>query len=140
MTATALGAKPTIISFEDDDAIDSALFSDACGFAISAETSGHVILHNAKRGAANEIANWNINTWLTSADGSYHLVDAGPDMILSRAGSEYFTVTGRSVTFSTVIGRVEVDLETGDVVQHGTLVGDEVFDPEWFAPVCAALS
>ena len=138
-SAVALAAKPTIDSFEDDDDADSAFFSTACGFEITAESSGHVVYHNETRGAATEIANWNINTWLYSENGSYHLIDAGPDMLLTRAGTTYFTVTGRSLTFSTVIGRVEVNLDTGDVTYHGNLVGGEVFDPEWFAPICDAL-
>jgi hypothetical protein len=61
-------------------------------------------------------------------------------MTLTKAGTPYFTVTGRSLTFSTVIGRVEVNLDTGDVTYHGNLVGEEVFDPDWIAPICAALA
>jgi len=38
-----------------------------------------------------------------------------------------------------VVGRVEVNLDTGEVTYHGNLVGDEVFDPEWFSPICDAL-
>lgn len=107
---------------------------------MTAESSGHVIIHNPTSGAATEIFNWNINIWLTSANGSYHLVDAGPDMELTRAGTTYFTVSGRSLTFSTVIGRVEVNLDTGEVTYHGNLVGNEVFDPIPFAHICEALS
>jgi hypothetical protein len=140
LAAPTLAAKPTIISFEDDDAADSAFFSGLCGFEVIAESSGHVVIHNPKRGAATEIFNWNINIWLSSESGSYHLIDAGPDMLLTKAETTYFTVTGRSITFSTVIGRVEVNLDTGDVIYHGNLVGDEVFDPNWFAQICAALS
>jgi hypothetical protein len=138
--APALAAKPTIVSFEDNDAADSAFFSELCGFGVTAETSGHVVIHNPTSGAATEIFNWNINILLSSESGSYHLVDAGPDMTLTKAGTPYFTVTGRSLTFSTVIGRVEVNLDTGDVTYHGNLVGEEVFDPDWIAPICAALA
>ena len=133
-------AKPTIISFDDDDVADSAFFTEVCGFPVTAESKGHVIIHNPKSGAATEIFNWNINIWLHSESGSYHLLDAGPDMLLTKAGTTYFTVTGRSITFSTVIGRVEVNLETGEVTWHGKLVGDEVFDPEWWEPICDALA
>ena len=139
-SGVALGARPTITSFEDDDAADSAFFSALCGFEITAESSGHVVFHNEKLGAATEIANWNINIWLSSENGSYHLVDAGPDMQLTRAGTTYFAVTGRSVTLSTVVGRVEVNLDTGDVTYHGNLGGGEVFDPEWFSPICDTLA
>ena len=139
-SAAALAARPTIIYFADDDAADSAFFSEECGFDVIADSSGHVIIHNAKSGAATEIANYNINIWLSIENGSYHLIDAGPDMLLTKAGTLYLTVTGRSLTFSTVIGRVEVNLDTGAITYHGNLVGDEVFDPSWLALVCDALA
>ena len=135
-----LGARPTIISFADDDVADGEFFSSRCGFEVSARSSGHVVMHNEKRGANNFISNYNINIWLTSENGSYHLLDAGPDMEHRRAGTTYFTVTGRSLTFSTVIGRTEVNLDTGEIVFHGNLVGSEVFQEDWWAPICHALS
>ena len=140
VAAPVQAAPPTIVSFAEDDAADSALFTGVCGFPVSSQSSGHVVIHNAKNGAATEISNYSINNWLTSANGSYHLVDAGPDMLLRRAGATYLTVTGRSLTFSTVIGRVEINLDTGDVTYHGNLVGTEPLDPAWYAPICAALS
>ena len=140
LAAPALAARPTIISFAEDDAADSALFTELCGFEVTSQSSGHVVIHNPKNGAATEIANYNINNWLYSENGSYHLVDAGPDMLLTRAGTTYLTVTGRSLTFSTVIGRVEVNLETGEVTYHGNLVGEEPLTANWFEPICDALS
>lgn len=139
--APVFAAAPTKISFDtpEEDAWWAETFTAACGFPVSADASGHVIFHNEKRGAATQIANWQINVWLTSENGSYHLVDAGPDMLLERAGVTYFTVTGRSTTFSGVIGRVEVNTETGEIVWHGLLVFDEVFG-DWTAPICQALS
>ena len=140
MLATpALAARPTIVSFEDDDAIDSAFFTQVCGFLVSAESSGHVVMHNEKQGATNFIANYNIGTQLTSEHGSYYLVDAGPDMLKFKDGTTYLTVTGRSLTFSTVIGRLELNLDTGAVVWHGNLVGTQPLDPAWYAPICDAL-
>jgi len=134
-----LGARPTIISFADDDVTDGEFFSLVCGVEISAESSGHAILHNETRGANNFISNYNIQIWLTSENGSYHLLDAGPDMEHRRAGTTYFAVTGRSLTFSTVIGRTEVNLDTGETVFHGNLVGSGVFAEDWYAPICDAL-
>ena len=98
LAVPAFAARPTIVSFADDDVADGNFFTDRCGFTVTAESTGHVIHHNDKRGANTFIANWNINVWLHSADGSYHLVDAGPDMEHRRAGTTSFTVTGRSVT------------------------------------------
>jgi hypothetical protein len=68
---------------------------------------------------------------LHSASGSYHLVDAGPDMLHHQAGAGQFTVTGRSLTGSTLIGRLVIDLDTGEVTLHGNLVGSEPFDIAW---------
>lgn len=136
MALPALAASPTIISFADDDVADGEFFSDVCGFEIWSESSGHVIFHNDKRGANNFISNWNINYWLSSANGSYHLVDAGPDMEHRQAGAQQFTVTGRSLTGSTLIGRLVIDLDTGEVTLHGQLVGSEPFDLAW---ICGEL-
>ena len=140
LAVPVLAAPPTIISFADDDVADGLFFSGLCGFEVSAESSGHVVMHNPKRGANDFISNYNINIWLTSESGSYHLIDAGPDMEHDRSGTTYLTVTGRSLTFSTVIGRTEVNLDTGEVVFHGNLVGSEVFAVDWYAPICEALS
>ena len=140
LAVPVLGARPTIISFADDDVADGDFFSSLCGFEVSARSSGHVVMHNEKRGANNFMSNYNINIWLTSENGSYHLVDADPDMEHRRAGTTYFAVTGRSLTFSTVIGRTEVNLDTGETVFHGNLVGSEVFQEDWWAPICHALS
>ena len=139
LAAPVSGAPPTIVSFDEEDDADSAFLTAACGFPISSDSEGHVVFHNDKSGATNFIANWNIRNTLTSAHGTYHLVDAGPDMEKTRGGTTYLAVTGRSLTFSTVIGRVEVNQDTGEITWHGRLVGTELFDPEWYAPICDAL-
>jgi hypothetical protein len=135
----AAAARPTIISFEDDDAGDSEFFTAVCGFPVVSESAGHVVFHNEKSGSTNFIANYNIRNTLTSEHGTYFLVDAGPDMLKTKDGTTYLTVTGRSLTFSTVIGRVELNLDTGDVTWHGRLVGSEPLDEAWYAPICDAL-
>ena len=131
LTTPALAARPTIISFADDDVADGEFFSELCGFEITSRSSGHVIFHNDKRGANNFISNWQINNWLSSATRTYHLVDAGPDMLHRQGGTEYWTVTGRSLTGSTVIGRLWIDLETDEVTWVGLPMGSEPFDLLW---------
>lgn len=131
VASPVVAARPAIFSFADDDVADGEFFSDLCGFEITSESSGHVIFHNAKRGANDFISNWQINYWLHSATASYHLVDAGPDMTHRQAGADTFTVTGRSLTGSTVIGRLIIDLDSGEVTYHGQLKGSEPFDLEW---------
>ncbi len=121
-----LAARPEIVSFRDDDVADGEFFSDLCGFEITADSAGHVIFHNDKRGANNFISNWNILIRLTSENGSYWLVDSGPDMLHRRAGTEYLTITGRSLTGSLAIGRLELNLDTGEVMLHGQVMGDDL--------------
>ena len=133
-----LAARPTIIDFEFDDEADSAFFTEICGFPVTSDSDGHVVVHNDKRGAVTALSNYNIKNRLTSANGTYHLVDVGPDMEHTRAGTPYFVVVGRSLTLSTVIGRVEVNLDTGETTYHGRLLGTEVFDPA-LTPICDAL-
>ena len=135
----AAAARPTIINFEDDDAADSALFTQVCGFPVVSESAGHVILHNEKSGATNFIANYNIRNTLTSEHGSYHLVDAGPDMLKTKGGTTYLTVSGRSLTGSTVIGRVELNFDTGEITWHGRLLGSEPLTEAWYAHICDQL-
>jgi hypothetical protein len=57
----------------------------------------------------------------------------------TKGDTTYLVVTGRSLTFSTVIGRVEINLDTGEVTWHGRLLGTEPLDPAWYAPICDAL-
>ena len=102
LAVPVLGARPTIISFADDDVADGDFFTSVCGFEVSAESSGHVVQHNEKRGANNFISNYNIQIWLSSENGSYHLLDAGPDMEHDRA-----------------VGDVEVDGLVLDVADRG---------------------
>jgi len=140
LAVPVLAARPTIVSFADHDVADGEFYTEVCGFDVQSESSGHVVFHNDKSGANNFIANWNIRNHLSSANGSFYLVDAGPDMEHTSAGTTYLTVTGRSLTFSGVIGRTEVNLDTGEVEFHGNLVGDEPFPEEWWTPICDALS
>jgi hypothetical protein len=139
LVGATFAARPDIIYFAGDDVADSLAFSQACGFAVTAQSSGHVIFHNEKQGATQNIANYNINIQLTSANGSYHLIDAGPDMILTKFGVEYLTLSGRSLTGSGVIGRVEVNLATGELTWHGNLVATAPFDVEFLVDQCAFL-
>lgn len=140
LVVPVLAARPTIVNFADDDVAEGAFYTTLCGFPVTADLSGHVVFHNEKRGANNFIANWNINIWLHSANGTFHLLDAGPDMEHRQAGTTYVAVVGRSLTFSTVIGRTTINLDTEEVEFHGNLVGEEPLDPEWYAPICEALS
>jgi hypothetical protein len=126
LVVPALASRPEMVNFADDDVADGDLFTELCGFEITADSEGHVVFHNAKQGANDAISNWNIRIRLESDSGAYYLVDAGPDMFHRRAGTEYLTVTGRSLTGSFAIGRVEVNLDTGETTLHGQEVGTDL--------------
>jgi hypothetical protein len=133
--------KPVVIDLDDPaiDAEESAFWTDVCGFDVMAEVSGHIIVHNPKRGAIHELTVFHIDERLTSDFGTYHLIDVGPDIVYSRGGVVYIAVVGRSLTGSGVIGHVVVNTETGDVEWHGKLFGDEVFG-DYTQPICRRIA
>ena len=145
MLATpALGGvpqKPFIFDLNDPafDADDSDFWTDQCGFPVTAELSGHIIFHNAKRGAVQFITVYNQRELLTSATGSYRLQDIGPDIEYIRDGVSYVAIIGRSITGSGVIGRTVINLDTGEVDWNGRLVGDEVLG-DFTRPICRMLA
>lgn len=134
--------KPLVIDLNDPalDAEDGAFWTAACGFPVTAELSGHIIVHNEKRGSIESLTVFHITETLTSADGTYRLVDVGPDIWFTRNGTTYVAVVGRSLTGSGVIGRVLVNADTGEILRvSGRIVGDEVFG-DFTAPICRALA
>ena len=133
--------KPFILDLNDPtlDAEESAFWSDACGFPVTAELSGHIIFHNPKRGAVSALAVYHIGITLTSQTTTVRVHDVGPDLLYTRNGVEYSAAVGRSITGSGVIGRAEMNVATGEVEWHGRLVGDEVFG-DFTAPTCRALA
>lgn len=146
LTGPASAAAPTRIMVDLDDPAFEAdvagFLSDACGVEIEADASGHVIilLFSGHRGEVKpeidvfgtHITFTNVGTGVT-----YRLVDVGPDVYSVDPESGHLTVaiTGRSLTGSGVIGRVVVDLETGEVLSSkGNPEGD------WVENACAALA
>ena len=102
--------------------------------------SGHIIVHNEKRGSVQGLTVFHIAETLTSESGTYRLLDVGPDIVFTRDGTTYVAAVGRSLTGSGVIGRVVVNAETWEIVSvSGRLVGDEVFG-DFTAPICRALA
>jgi hypothetical protein len=131
---------PLVISFNDPalDAEESAFWTRVCGFPVTADLSGHIIVHNEKDGAVQTLVVFHITARLTSANGSYFLVDVGPDIFFTRNGVPYVAVVGRSITGSGVIGRVLVNEATMEITISGRLVGDELFG-DFTKPICRAL-
>ena len=133
--------KPFILDLNDPDfdADDTAFWTEQCGFPVTAELSGHLIFHNAKRGAVMTITVYHTTEILTSSSGTYRLHDIGPDIEYIRGGVSYLAIVGRSITGSGVIGRTVINLDTDEVDWNGRLVGDEVLG-DFTAPICRALA
>lgn len=131
---------PIVIDLNDPDldGEESEFWTDVCGFAVTAEVSGHIIVHSEKNGAVHTLTVFHITERLTSANGSYFLVDVGPDIGFTRQGVPYVAVVGRSITGSGVIGRVLVNEATMETAISGRLVGDKLFG-DFTKPICRAL-
>jgi predicted metalloprotease with PDZ domain len=125
----AAGPERTVISLADPelDAQESAILTEQCGVPVSASNAGHVIYQVFPGGprSITELDHYNIRaTYTNLATGtSVRLRDIGPDRFYIRDGKAYLGVTGRSTTFSGVIGLVVFDLETGEIVKSA---GNEV--------------
>ena len=133
--------KPFVLDLNDPefDVDDSIWWTEQCEFPVTAELSGHIIFHNAKRGAVESITVYHTAEILTSEWGSYRLHDIGPDIEYIRNGVPYVAIVGRSITGSGVIGRTVINLDTGEVDWNGRLVGDQVLG-DFTAPICRALA
>lgn len=121
-----LAAEPDRFIVDLDDAAAEAFYSEflseACGAEIVADFEGSVTVHvftdrhgNFKR----EINKYWIRDEFTNVEtgASVLLKDVGPDLFwLSREGHLILALIGRSLTGSGVIGRVVIDLDTGEVV------------------------
>ncbi len=113
------------------EAMVGADVSAFCGFPITMDGKGHinVIVFDPPRGRSPmvEIDAYAMHETFTANGKSLTVnVDAGPDLLrFDRDGHLVVAVTGRAITGSGVIGRVVVDLDTGEVVfVAGNDVGD----------------
>ncbi|HEX5827648.1 MAG TPA: hypothetical protein VFY23_09020 [Candidatus Limnocylindrales bacterium] len=127
--ASAAGPTREVISLDDPalDAAESEWLSGLCGFEVSANNAGHIIIQVFPDGRRSmlELDHYNIRATYTNVETgrSVRLRDIGPDRWYVRDGKAYLGVTGRSTTFSGVIGLVVFDLETEEVVKSA---GNEV--------------
>ena len=145
LAAPATAATPTRQTIDLDDPEAEAFWSealtDACGFAVAVDFEGsvRVTVFADKAGEfKREIDKWFIrDTFTNVATGaSILLKDVGPDHYwISRDGHLMLAITGRSLTGSGIIGRVVIDLDTGETVHiSGKPVGT-IFDQ-----VCDAIA
>jgi len=122
LLSSAAAARPEIFTFSFDDpaieANEAAFVSGICGFPVTVDLEGKVVVHVFADGRTLEIDNYNIRGLYTNpANGeTWKLVDAGPDIFFVRDGKVFVAVTGRSLTGSGVIGHVVIDLDTGAAV------------------------
>lgn len=129
----ALAAPPVRETFDLDDpaaeASWSAFLTDACGFPVAVDFAGSVTSHvflDTSGEWSHQVDKWWIRDRFTNvATGATILLkDVGPDVYrIDRDGHLTIAITGRSLTGSGVIGRVVVDLDTGEVVH---MAGREV--------------
>jgi hypothetical protein len=143
VAAAAFAAQPTreVVSLDDPatEADLSAFLTAQCGTEIAVDLSGHVIIlvFTDKNGDfVRELDVFEIQGTFTNPETgeTTTIVDAGPDIVTLKDDSLFVAITGRSLTGSGVIGRVVVNLETGEMVfVAGKRVGDFV------ANLCAEL-
>lgn len=134
IVAAAFAAKPTreVVSL-DDPAIEadlSAFLTAQCGTEIAVDLSGHVIIlvfTDRNGDFVRELDVFEIQGTFTNAETgeTTTIVDAGPDIVTVKDDTLFVAITGRSVSGSGVIGRVVVNLETGEAVfVAGKKLGD----------------
>ena len=139
---SVLAAKPDLFiidigtqEFEDDQ---EAFFSDACGFPIDFEGSGHILFHVFNDNPSLiEIHNFRLFETFTANGKTVEVrPDSGPDVIrVGQDGDVYLAIVGRSVTGTGVIGRTLINLSTGEFVSaHGHDLGD------FISGLCTALA
>src|SRR3970282_2796662 len=87
---------------------EAAFVSGECGFPVTVDLQGKVVVHVFEGGRALEIDSYNIRGLYTNqANGkSWGLIDSGPDIFYVDGAKVFIAITGRSTTGSGVIGRV----------------------------------
>jgi hypothetical protein len=126
LAAPVSAGKPTRETFDLDDPAEEAFWAEvmteACGVPVAVDFEGSVrvkVWTDKAGGFKREIDKWFIrDTFTNLATGaSILLKDVGPDHYwISKDGHLMLAITGRSLTGSGVIGRVVIDLDTGETV------------------------
>jgi hypothetical protein len=142
LASPTAAAKPTRevidIGTPADEAEVGAIFTELCGFPLTASIESRVTVfvftdrHGEFKRELDIYAS--MDTLLNAAGGSVTLHDIGPDVFwLSRDGELLYAAVGRSLTGSGYIGRVVVNLDTGEeLLVAGKNVGsleDQVCEP-----------
>jgi hypothetical protein len=146
VAGAAAAARPekTVISF-DDPALEAEVAADltaACGAPIAVDLSGKVeiiVFDKSQQAGVTEVDAYETRATFTNTDtgATTSLVDAGPDLLKydAKTGRVVLAITGRSLTGSGVVGRVVVDLDTGEILSvAGLTKGD------WIENICAELT
>jgi hypothetical protein len=125
-----------VVSFDDHafEAAEAAKVTAACGTPIGVDLKGKVVVNVLDKPTARgvvEIAAFGTRATYTNVETGATLAftDAGPDVVRfdPATGHVQIAITGRSITGSGVIGRVVVDLQTGETLAvSGLEIGDYV--------------
>ena len=120
----------------------AAILTEACRTPISVEADGKVIiivLDKPRARGVVEINAYEFHAVVTNlaTGATTTIVDAGPDLLRidPATGHLLLAITGRSTTGSGVIGRVVIDLDTGEIL---SISGNELGDPE--DAICAEVT
>jgi hypothetical protein len=120
----------------------AGFLSDACSAPIAVDADGKVIVLVLDKPSARgvvEINAYEFRALVTNlaTGATTTIVDAGPDLfrIDLATGHLLVAITGRSTTGSGVIGRVVIDLDTGEVL---SVSGNELGDP--VEAICAEVT
>lgn len=125
--AAASAAPPTVFHVAFDDPVIEADFaaflSATCGAPVDVALDGKVVVHEfAGPSRLVEIDSYSLRLTATNTATGASIVirDAGPDVVAFDRTTGHLTIaiTGRSTTGSGVIGRVVVDLDTGEVLSQ----------------------
>jgi hypothetical protein len=142
LASPAAAAKPSRevidIGTPADEAVVGAIFTELCGFPVTAsiESRVTVLVFTGRDGEfRRELDIYaSMDILLNGSGGSVTLHDLGPDVFwLSRDGALLYAAVGRSLTGSGYIGRVVVNLDTGEeLLVAGKIVGtleEQVCEP-----------
>ena len=145
LATSVLAAPPTKVDLDDPEleAAISALLTDACGFPVTTDIEGHIIIRTFEQESGRGRAPLELNVFRTliyftnvETGSTTRLVDAGPDRYWVNAdGDLMLSLVGQSTTGSGVIGHTIVNLDTGEIE---FVAGREAGD--WIENVCAALA
>ncbi|HSK16382.1 MAG TPA: hypothetical protein VK915_09445 [Gaiellaceae bacterium] len=113
----ASAGKPMIERFDVDETAPDGFLTEACGFDVTSQVQGHVIVRTFSGAGTGPVELRTLNLGITaSANGSsYRFRDVGADLVrVEPEGTAVLMIVGQ-VPF-TFTGVLKIDLETGETI------------------------